>query len=48
MAVVMFAVSTPIMRLFRREDAEVVKIGALALKMQCMSKPRPEMPRGQM
>jgi putative MATE family efflux protein len=39
MAVVMFAVSTPIMRLFRREDAEVVKIGALALKMQCVLLP---------
>ena len=36
---VMFAVSTPIMRLFRREDAEVVKIGALALKMQCVLLP---------
>ena len=35
MGVVMFAVSTPIMRLFRREDAEVIRIGALALKMQC-------------
>ena len=35
MAVIMFAVSTPIMRLFRREDAEVVRIGAKALKMQC-------------
>ena len=39
MAVVMFAVSTPIMRLFRREDAEVVRIGALALKMQCVLLP---------
>jgi putative MATE family efflux protein len=39
MAVVMFAVSTPIMRLFRREDAEVVKTGALALKMQCVLLP---------
>ncbi|WP_300799821.1 MATE family efflux transporter [uncultured Acetatifactor sp.] len=39
MAVVMFAVSTPIMRLFRREDAEVVKAGALALKMQCVLLP---------
>ncbi len=29
MAVIMFAVSTPIMRLFREEDAEVVRIGAL-------------------
>ena len=35
MAVVMFAVSNPIMRMFRREDAEVIRIGALALKMQC-------------
>ena len=35
MAVIMFAISTPIMRVFRREDAEVIRIGALALKMQC-------------
>ena len=35
MAVVMFAASTPIMWLFRREDAEVVRIGAMALKLQC-------------
>ncbi len=35
MGVIMFAVSTPIMRLFRKEDAEVIRIGALALKMQC-------------
>ena len=39
MAVVMFAVSTPIMRLFRREDADVIRIGALALKMQCVLLP---------
>ncbi len=39
MAVIMFAVSTPIMRLFREEDAEVVRIGALALKMQCVMLP---------
>lgn len=39
MSVVMFAVSTPIMRLFRREDAEVIRIGALALKMQCAELP---------
>ena len=39
MAVVMYAVSTPIMRLFRREDAEVIRIGALALKMQCVLLP---------
>lgn len=39
MAVIMFAVSTPIMRLFREEDAEVVHIGALALKMQCVMLP---------
>lgn len=35
MGVIMFAISTPIMRLFRKEDAEVIRIGALALKMQC-------------
>lgn len=35
MDVIMFAISTPIMRLFRKEDAEVIRIGALALKMQC-------------
>ncbi len=35
MAVVMFAISTPIMRMFRKEDAEVIRIGSLALKMQC-------------
>ncbi len=35
MGVIMFAVSTPIMRLFRKEDAEVIRIGAMALKMQC-------------
>ena len=39
MAVIMFAVSTPIMRLFRREDAEVVAIGVMALKMQCVILP---------
>lgn len=39
MGVIMFAVSTPIMRLFRREDAEVIRIGALALKMQCVLLP---------
>lgn len=39
MAVVMFAVSTPIMWLFRKEDAEVIRIGALALKMQCVILP---------
>ncbi len=35
MGVIMFAISTPIMRLFRKEDADVIRIGALALKMQC-------------
>lgn len=39
MGVIMFAVSTPIMKLFRREDAEVIRIGALALKMQCVLLP---------
>lgn len=35
MAVVMFTISTQMMQLFRREDLEVIEIGALALKMQC-------------
>lgn len=35
MGVVMFSISTPIMRIFRREDAEVIRIGALALRLQC-------------
>lgn len=35
MGVVMFSISTPIMRLFRKEDAEVIRIGALALRLQC-------------
>lgn len=35
MGIIMFAVSTPIMHLFRKDDAEVIRIGALALKMQC-------------
>jgi len=35
MGIIMFAVSTPLMRLFRKEDADVIRIGALALKMQC-------------
>lgn len=39
MGIIMFAVSKPILRLFRREDAEVIKIGALALKMQCAELP---------
>lgn len=39
MGIIMFAVSTPILCLFRREDAEVIKIGALALKMQCAELP---------
>lgn len=39
MAVVMFVVANPIMRMFRREDAEVIRIGALALKLQCVLLP---------
>ena len=39
MMVILFAVSTPLMRLFRRSDAEVIKIGAMALKMQCIALP---------
>lgn len=35
MGIIMFAISTPIMHLFRKDDAEVIRIGALALKMQC-------------
>lgn len=35
MGVIMFAISTPIMHLFRKDDAEVIRIGARALKMQC-------------
>lgn len=35
MAVVMFLIATPILRMFRREDAEVIRIGATALRMQC-------------
>ncbi len=35
MGIIMFAISTPIMRLFRKDDAEVIRIGARALKMQC-------------
>lgn len=35
MGVVMFAIATPIMGVFRKEDVEVIRIGALALKMQC-------------
>ena len=35
MGVVMFAIATPIMGIFRKEDAQVIRIGALALKMQC-------------
>ena len=39
MAVIMFVISTPIMRCFRKTDAEVIKIGAMALKMQCVLLP---------
>ncbi|MCM1259171.1 MAG: MATE family efflux transporter [Roseburia sp.] len=39
MGVIMFVVSTPILKLFRKEDAEVIRIGALALKMQCCMLP---------
>ncbi len=39
MAVIMFAASTQIMSLFRREDEEVIRIGALALKLQCVLLP---------
>lgn len=39
MAVVMFAASTPIMRLFRHGDTDVIRIGAMALKMQCVLLP---------
>ncbi len=39
MAVIMFAISTQMMQLFRREDLEVIEIGALALKMQCVFLP---------
>lgn len=35
MAVIMFTVATPLLQLFRREDAEVIAMGSLALKMQC-------------
>lgn len=35
MGVIMFAISTPMMHLFRKDDAEVIRIGAIALKMQC-------------
>lgn len=35
MGIIMFAISTPIMHLFRKDDAEVIRIGAMALKMQC-------------
>lgn len=39
MAVVMFGIAEPIMKVFRREDAEVIRIGALAMKMQCVLLP---------
>lgn len=39
MAVIMFAISTQMMQLFRREDLEVIEIGTLALKMQCVILP---------
>ncbi len=35
MGVIMFAISTPMMHLFRKDDAEVIRIGSAALKMQC-------------
>ena len=35
MAVIMFVLSTPILTVFRREDLEVIRIGALAMKLQC-------------
>lgn len=39
MAFVMFGIAEPIMKVFRREDEEVIRIGALALKMQCVLLP---------
>lgn len=39
MAVIMFGIADPIMKMFRREDEEVIRIGALALKMQCVLLP---------
>lgn len=39
MAVIMFGIAEPILKIFRREDAEVIRIGALALKMQCVLLP---------
>ena len=35
MGVIMFAISTPMMHLFRKDDVEVIRIGSVALKMQC-------------
>lgn len=35
-AVIGFAFSPQIIALFRREDAEVIKVGALALRLQCL------------
>ena len=38
-AVVGFLFATPIVTLFRREDAQVIAIGAAALRFQCLSMP---------
>lgn len=39
MAFVMFLASTCMMRMFRREDLEVIRIGALAMRLQCVVLP---------
>lgn len=39
MGIIMFCIATPLMKMFRKEDLEVIRIGALALKMQCVMLP---------
>ena len=38
-SVIGFLLANPIVTLFRREDAEVIRIGALALRLQCITFP---------
>lgn len=39
MGIIMFCIATPLMKIFRKEDLEVIRIGAIALKMQCVMLP---------
>ncbi|SFR75631.1 MATE family efflux transporter [[Clostridium] aminophilum] len=39
MAAIVFVFAEPVVTVFRREDAEVIRIGTLALRLQCLTMP---------